>query len=101
MDINLLLGQLLSSDNALRSEAEKTYQQWKTEPTVRVLVPSMLLSAVSGLDGSSCTPEQRQLSAVLLRRLLLEDNMYHQMDVTMYVTNHHSTFPLLILDSCN
>ena len=86
MDITLLLGHLLSSDNALRSEAEKTYQQWKTEPSVRVLVPSMLLSVVSGVDGSTCTPEQRQLSAVLLRRLLLEDNLYNQMDVTMYVS---------------
>ena len=84
MSFTELLNQLSSSDNVARAEAERQFQQLKADPTTIVQVPSMLLSVVSS-DASVGTvaASHRQLAAVLLRRMLLEEDSYNKLPADM------------------
>jgi hypothetical protein len=81
MSFTELLDHLSSSDNVARAEAERQFQQLKADPTTMVQVPSMLLSLVSSADASAGTvaAAHRQLAAVLLRRMLLEEDSYSKL----------------------
>ena len=80
MSFTELLNQLFSSDNVARAEAERQFQQLKADPTTMVQVPSMLLSLVSSdASAGTVTGTHRQLAAVLLRRMLLEEEAYNKL----------------------
>jgi hypothetical protein len=71
---------LSSSDNAARSAAEQQYAALKADPINRVALPLNLLFV---LGDANVAAGSRQLSAVLLRRLLVEEesSYYHLLDV--------------------
>ena len=80
MSFTELLNQLSSSDNGARAEAERQFQQLKADPSTMVQVPSMLLSLVSSdASAGTVTAAHRQLAAVLLRRMLLEEDAYNKL----------------------
>ena len=79
-----LLLQLTVVDNALRSAAEKQYQGMKSDATV---LPFLPLSLLCVLDDDTVLGHVKQLAAVLLRRLLIEEevSVYRSMDSQTFV----------------
>lgn len=75
----LLLEQLTASDNHLRNTAEKKYESIKLDPSMLPLLP---LSMLSVLGDEAVAAHIKQLAAVLLRRLLIEEevSIYRIMD---------------------
>jgi hypothetical protein len=67
-----LLVQLTIADNAARSAAEKQYQGMKSDPAV---LPFLPLSLLSVLDDDTVLGHIKQLAAVLLRRMLVEEEV--------------------------
>ena len=80
-----LLEQLTIADNAVRSASEKRYEGMKADASVLPFLPLYLLEA---LGDATVAGHVRQLAAVLLRRLLVEqeDSVYRSMDVDKLVS---------------
>ena len=80
-----LLEQLTIADNAARSASEKRYEGMKADASILPFLPLYLLEA---LGDASVAGHVRQLAAVLLRRLLVEqeDSVYRSMDVDKLVS---------------
>ena len=79
-----LLEQLTIADNAIRSASEKHYEVMKADVSVLPFLPLSLLEA---LADTTVAAHVRQLAAVLLRRLLVEqeDSVYRSMDLDKLV----------------
>lgn len=79
-----LLEQLTISDNSARSNAEKQYDTMKGDMSI---LPHLPISMLTTLADDSVPNHIRQLAAVLLRRLLVEDDpsVYISMDTILYV----------------
>ena len=75
-----LVAQLSSNDNSIRADAEKRYELLKTNNVVSVQIPTMMVNI---LVDESVAPEKSLLAAVLLRRLLLETEIYRKMSPTV------------------
>jgi hypothetical protein len=77
-----LLEQLSVSDNVARSAAEKQYEAMKADPSI---LPYLPLSILAALSDETAAAHTRQLAAVLLRRMLLEQevSVYRVMDAEM------------------
>lgn len=67
-----LLEQLTASDNLLRNSAEKQYEAIKLDPSMLPLLP---LSMLAVLGDDAVAAHIKQLAAVLLRRLLIEEEV--------------------------
>lgn len=79
-----LLEQLTVGDNAIRSASEKHYESMKADA---VVLPFLPLSLLEALADDTVAGHVRQLAAVLLRRLLVEqeDSVYRAMDIEKLV----------------
>ena len=96
-ELSALLVRLSSADNAVRSEAERQYQSLKVEPSTAAQLPAVLLSVASG--AGAVVAEHRVLAAVLLRRLLLEDEMYSKLDASGQASLRHGLVEALAQES--
>ena len=79
-----LLEQLTVSDNVPRCAAEKQYEAMKSEPSVLPFIP---LSMLKVLDDDTTAGHIKKLAAILLRRLVVEEqvSVYRSMDAETYV----------------
>ena len=79
-----LLEQLTVSDNVPRSAAEKQYEAMKSEPS---LLPFIPLSMITVFDDDSVPEYIKKLAAILMRRLVVEEevSVYRCMDAETYV----------------
>ena len=79
-----LLEQLTVSDNGPRCAAEKQYEAMKSEPSVLPFIP---LSMLTVLDDDTVAGHIKKLAAILLRRLIVEEevSVYRSMDIETYV----------------
>jgi hypothetical protein len=75
-----LLEQLTVSDNSIRCASEKQYELMKADSSI---LPFLPLSMLSALSDELVASHVRQLAAVLLRRLLVEQevSVYRSMDI--------------------
>lgn len=77
-----LLEQLSVSDNVARCAAEKQYEAMKADSSI---LPYLPLSILAALSDETAAAQTRQLAAVLLRRMLVEQEVcvYRVMDAEM------------------